>query len=107
MEASSFLFPSPRWGRTFCFVTVILHRRDDGRKIEQDDREKRERGGDLEKPISYRCRSRSFDWRVIDVKKEQQLLSPGDELTCKWKEKDIFRFWKEMCEFQSVAYGNN
>ena len=71
MEASSFLFPSPRWGRTFCFVTVILHRRDDGRKIEQDDREKREKRGNLEKPISNRCRSRSVDWRVIDVKKEQ------------------------------------
>ena len=47
------------------------------------------------------------DWRVIDVKKEQLFRSLGDELTCKWKEKYILRFWDEMCEFQRVAHGGD
>ena len=40
---SSSFSPTPRWGRTFCFVTVILRQRGDVRKIEQDESEKREK----------------------------------------------------------------
>ena len=71
---------SRRWGRTFCFVTVILRQRGDVRKIEQDER-KRKRERFLGK--SHFGSMTGGRKRVL--KKPPVVLR---SLTCKWKNRE-------------------
>ena len=63
-----------RWGKLTQGLAFIMIR------AGEEERENRFRTD------AVRSVGRDADWRVIALK-EEQLFSPGDELTCKWKEK--------------------